>query len=260
MPDRTAVTAVTDGTAEGLLTALYMYYYGNLRPEMVVDGSLPSFQQTLGAEYVFVKTDQISAEKVFNAIESKFSGQTRRCIGLSLLSAAEDKLFDIFRYILLAFKDPKHVDDREQFDFVIRIHKLTRNVGMEAHLLTGFARFKQTSQGVLYAEISPKNNVLSLVMDHFTDRLGNERFVIHDTARGLAGVYDTREYIIAEMPKNLRASFDEDSDEQSWQELWTTFYNTIGIQERKNSKLRRQLSPKYFWKNMTEHQRREHWQ
>jgi probable DNA metabolism protein len=252
-------TVVVDGTTEGLLTAVYKYYYENLRPTMVVDGSLPSFQQSFDTDYIFIETDQQMSGKVFDAMQTKLGFDTRGRIGMAMLNCDPDKMFDIYKYILLAFKDPKNVDVREQLDFVLSVRYLARKVGREAHWLTGFTRFRQTAQGIMYADISPKHNVLSLVCDHFTDRLNNERFIVHDVKRSLAGVYDTNECVIVEMPKNTQTHFDEDADEQSWQELWTMFYNTLGIQERKNSKLRIQMHPKYFWKHMTEHKRREPW-
>ena len=177
MPDGTVVTAVIDGTAEGLFTAVYRYYYGKLRPGYVQDGSLPSFQQAIGADYVFVETDREQAEKVAEAIETKLGGDTQFNISAALSSASPDRFYDVFRYIILAFKEPKNVDAWEQLDYVMSVHKLRRHAAMEAHLLKGFVRFRQTSQGVLYADISPKDNVLWMVCDHFTDRLCNERFV-----------------------------------------------------------------------------------
>jgi len=260
MLDRPDLTAVVDGTTEGLLTAIYLYYYENLRPTLVLDGSLPSFQQTFDTEYLFVETNPTFADKVFRAIETKLSYDTRGRIGMAMLNAEEDKIFDIYKYILLAFKDPQNVDTREQLDFVLNVRRLSRRVGSEAHKLSGFARFRRTAQGIMYSDISPKNNVLQLVCDHFTDRLNGERFIIHDVGRNMAGVYDTNECIIIEMPKDMQAAFQEADDEQDWQERWTMFYNTLGIKERKNSKLRVQMSPKYFWKHMTEHKRRGFWE
>jgi len=253
MADAGKIIAVVDGTYEGLLTTIHDYYYENLRPVMVLDGSLPSFQQELGAEYAFVTRDLDKAQKVQNAIETKLTHETQGVLLLAWQSASIDKTFNIFRYILLAFKDPKGVDSRTQLDFVMNVHHLKRNVGMEAHKLNGFARFRELEDGVLYADISPKNNVLHLVAEHFTDRLMGERFVIHDVSRNLAAMYDTQECVIVEMPAEVKASLVDKHDEKEWQQLWKMFYKTLSIQERANSKLRRQLMPKYFWKHMTEH-------
>ena len=249
-----SVSVVTDGTAEGLLTVVYKYYYEKLRPLDVIDGSSPAFQQAFGVDYLFVETDREMAEKVYGAMEKKLRAETLQNFQRANLSGTGDKHFDLFRYVLLAFKEPDRVDSMARMDFVMSVQKLAQNVGREAHKLTGFLRFRQTSQGILYADVSPKNNVLAILCAHFMDRLGGEAFVIHDLDRGLAGVYHGEECVIVEIPKDLKPIFDDDGQEGIWQELWAIFYNTIGIQERKNSRLRTQLNPKYFWKHQTEHQ------
>jgi len=252
--------AVIDGTFEALLTLIHMYYYEKFRPADVLDGSLPSFQQTLDADYLHIEADHALAETVYKAMRQKLSGDTlHRCVNATL-NYEDDKFFDIFKYIILAFKEPNGVDDREQLDFIRRTRKRAAAVGKEAHKLTGFARFRETSDGILYCDISPKHNTLAMVCDHFTDRLGSEKWIIHDIGRGLAGVYDGDECVITAAPKGAVAVIEENPNEEEWQELWTAFYKTLAIQERRNQKLRTQMSPKYFWKHMTEHQRRKHWE
>ena len=256
MPD-SGVTAVVDGSVEGLLTAIHMYYHANLRPNNLVDGS-KAFQQDILANYLFVKTDYDLAGKVYAAMENKLRRETLERFALATSNSEPDKFYDIFRYILLAFKDPKTVDARLQLDFVMNVQGLARAVGREAHKLNGFVRFRtvvfnDSDQNILFAEISPKHYVLPIVCSHFTDRLISEPFVIYDCIRHMAGIYDTKELSIAELPKDVKPAPKETDDERAWQELWRTFYNALAIKERTNTKLRRNLSPKYYWKHMTEH-------
>lgn len=247
---------VLDGTLESLLTAVYKYYHNKLIPSRILDGSAAALQPSLGEELFYLTTDYEQAKTVFDAIEAKLSADTQRSIFKAIASCENDKLYDIFRYILLAFRDPYHVDEYERFDYVLHVHKLVRNVSSEIHLLKGFTRFKKAASGVLYADISPKHNTLPFVCEHFTDRLSNERWIIHDVQRGIAGFYDTEQCVVAPVPEGFTARFEEDAREQDFQNLWNIFYRTIGIQDRKNSKLRIQLSPKRFWKHMTEHKLR----
>ncbi|MDR1704179.1 MAG: TIGR03915 family putative DNA repair protein [Clostridiales bacterium] len=255
MPDRPVVThsVIIDGSLEGLLTTVYSYYYEKLRPSGMQDGSLPSFQQRLGEEYIYVKTDPERAAKVYEAMEHKFSHDTMSRIHGAAAHIDKNRFYDLFRYILLAFKEPERVDMYEGFDYVLNVHQLAKGVYMEAHLLKGFTRFRKSGEGILYAEIEPKHDGLWFICEHFCDRLGGERWIIHDAGRGKAGVFDCSECVIVPVPQGLKAGFAEDEREREFQKLWTAFYKTIGIQERANSKLRRQNSPKYFWKHMTEH-------
>lgn len=246
--------AVVEGSMEGLLTAVYAYYHENLRPSALYDRDAPAIQETIGQTLIRLETDAEKAARVWEAMEAKFTADTRYNVVRAMASHEKDKLFDVYRYILLAFKVFGKVDAYERFDYVLRVHKLVRNVSSEAHHLKGFTRFKKTLDGVFYAQVSPKNNVLPQLCEHFMDRLGSQPWVIHDMNRGLAGAFDpaTDECVIAEIG-DIKPQFTETADERGYQELWTAFYRTIGIQERKNSKLRRQNSPKYFWKHMTEH-------
>jgi probable DNA metabolism protein len=92
--------------------------------------------------------------------------------------------------------------------------------------------------------------VLGLLAEHFRERFMNHAWVIHDKRRGLAAIYDGNEYIIESAPKEAGVDFTD--EEGLVQELWKSFYTTIGIKERRNDKLRRQLLPLYFRGNMTE--------
>lgn len=246
---------IFDGSFEGLLTVVHKYYYEKLRPCGVYGE--PGFQQTLGAEYVTVDTDAEKAAKVLAAINEKLSWDTQNNIYMALLSWEPDRFYAVFRYIVLAFKYPADVDKYEQLDFVLRVHKLTRHAGHEAQLMKGFTRFRKTAGDIFYADISPKNNLMPVLCQHFQDRLGGQKWVIHDVKRNIAGVYNLSEWVIVETPTNFRPDPADESDGGDYQELWKAFYNTIGIKERVNSKLRRQLMPKYFWEHMTEHKSTE---
>ena len=130
------------------------------------------------------------------------------------------------------------------------MQKLVRYVLSEAHLLTGFCRFKETKSGVYYTSISPVNNSLSILAEHFRERFMNQPWVIHDTSRGLAAVYDCREYIIEQVRSN--AKVDCSKDEELFQELWKAFFSSISIKERENKNLQRNLMPLHFRKHITE--------
>ena len=43
-----------------------------------------------------------------------------------------------------------------------------------------------------------------------------------------------------------------DQAEEEYRRLWKGFYNAIGIQERRNDRLRASLMPRRYWKHLTE--------
>ena len=61
--------------------------------------------------------------------------------------------------------------------------KISKYVSNENHKLKGFLRFQELENHILYAEISPTNNVLELLSIHFKKRLKNEYWIIKDVGR-----------------------------------------------------------------------------
>ena len=51
---------------------------------------------------------------------------------------------------------------------------------------------------------------------------------------------------------NIRKNFVDDDEELFQQELWKSFFKTIGINERKNKKVQINFMPKKYWKYIIE--------
>lgn len=244
------IAAVFDDSYEGLLSVVYAHYYDKLNPVTVVADK--RYQQALDTEYLFIPTEYEKAAKVQNAIRNKISADAEQQLYYTFLADGEERYFDMYRYILLGFKVGADVDRYEQIDYVLRIHKLSKYVGGEAHLLKGFCRFAETEGGVYYAKISPVNNVLPILAEHFIDRLMCQQWLIHDTNRNIAAVYDGHDYLIDDVP--TRAYVRLSDDEKDYQGLWSAFFTSIAVTERKNKKLQRNNLPMRFRKNITEFQ------
>jgi len=249
MPDRRAVGVVFDGGLAGLLTVVHAYYYDKLLPVELHEEA--SFQSSLGTDYVHIATNEAKAETVLEALRKKLSQDSVSNIFNAMLHESDERFMSIFQYIIAGFHYLSALDSYEQLDYVLAMHKMVRHVNSEAHLLKGFVRFTKTPDGVYYADISPKNEVLHVLAAHFAERLGGERWIIHDVRHKLAAVYDTKEWIIMEAP--AQAANPQRDDADGYGALWSAFYDSIMIQERANPKCRRSHMPKYFWKHMTEH-------
>ena len=60
-----------------------------------------------------------------------------------------------------------------------------------------------------------------------------------------------KNYEILEVPADFKVtSFSE--EEKQFQKLWKTFFETIAIDERKNTRLQMQFMPKKYWKDLVE--------
>lgn len=236
-----------DGTFDGFLSVVYAVYYEKLAPASVqIDGTE---QLSLG-DLRHVETDGEKAARVFSAIRKKISPEAAHRVFYACLSGDEGRFLPVLQYIQLGFSVGHMVDSHLHESFVRDVHKFHKNVGREAHLLTGFCRFAETKQGAFYCPVTPKNDVLELLAEHFIERLMNQAWVIHDKRRKKAAIYDGNTYVTVEVPAD--AEFELADGEEETQELWVEFFNALAIRQRKNKKLQRQLLPLYFRGNMTE--------
>lgn len=135
-------------------------------------------------------------------------------------------------------------------DRVLRVNKIYLRVAHEVHIMMGFVRFKLVEGGIYYAPISPDNNIIELLAPHFSERLADQNWIIHDVKRGLAVLYNKKEWIITDFDQDENVCLD--GTEEKYRNLWKEFFNTIGIASRVNPKLHKQLMPRRYWKYMTE--------
>ena len=139
---------------------------------------------------------------------------------------------------------------RRNLNCVRETLKIIKYVKQENHKYKGFTRFKELNGGILYAEIEPNNNIIFLLSKHFKNRLKNEYWIIKDVRRNLFSIYDKNSFKILNdiYLKDINFS----NDEKDTQNMWKTFYNTIGIKERKNDRCRMNFMPKRYWKYILE--------
>jgi len=250
MVDRKQLAVTFDGSFEGFLCVVYAYYYDGIMPLHIQDAD--NYQQALDVEEYYVSTDFDKAMRVQSGIREKISTQAEDHLFYASLTEGNDKFMDMFRYVVLGFKTGSTVDNHLQQDYVLGVHKRARYVAGEAHLLTGFCRFAETKQGVFYGAVTPVNNVLSILAQHFADRMMNQAWIIHDKKRHKAAVYDGNEYIIGDVPQSVQVDFCD--DEKQIQDLWGTFFNAVTIKERINKSLQRNNLPLRYRGNMLEFQ------
>jgi probable DNA metabolism protein len=250
---RTEVSVLFDGSFDGFLNVVYAFYYDKITPIHIQTEEF--YQQTIDSEPFYIATDMKKTARVLEGIKNKISNDAAyRLYNASL--ASDTDYMDMFKYVLLGFKMGEKVDSFLQNDAVRNVHSYARAVGREAHKLSGFCRFAETKQGVYYCVITPINYVLAPLAEHFSDRFMNQNWIIHDKKHGMAAVYNGYEYVIVDAPEH--AQMDLTESEEHIQNLWCTFYETIGIKERMSYKRQRQVLPLYFRGNMTEFIRREY--
>ncbi len=247
-----------EDSLEGIFTAIYNAYEDKNKPENTRISMTDEL--LLFAEYITVKTDWGKALKVMNTLKRRFGEDDYLKICFALSSTDEDKAQAIYRTIaagLVANSGFGHLCDNLADDSVHKVFSLFRAANNEYLHLRGFLRFTELDKGILYAEMNPKNNVLTFLMPHFADRFPMENFVLFDVGRNLFGIHPAGEEWYLMQDDNLVLQKEKmriSEKERLYQELFHHFCHTIAIKERKNLELQRNMLPLRFREYMTEFQ------
>lgn len=245
-----------EDSLEGIFTAIYNIYENrhNL-PDTCI---CLEEEYRLFAEYITVKTDAEKALKVMRTAKERFGEADFYDICLALVSPDSQKAQSVYKTIAygLEAKPAKgHLFDHLTDDHVLRTFKLALSASRELSHLQGFVRFRELENGILYAVISPKNNIITGLMEHFSDRLPSENFAIFDEKRKIYGIHPYRQQWFLATGEELEARFrnvEVSAAEEKYAELFRHFCKTIAIGERKNLKLQRNMLPLRFREFMTE--------
>lgn len=236
-----------DGSWDGLLTAFYHACKAKEKaPVLACEDPGELF-----CDYIRVHADQGIAKEVAAAVVQKISRNVLYRGGLLYLSECADSGSVLYRYFLLGFAMGSKVDWYQSNEYVRRTHEISRKVTGEAHRFMGITRFEQTSIGVLYASVEPRHNIVPVIAPHFLDRLGDEKWIIHDVSRGIAalanekGAYDILPFTVEYRP-------DLCDDELFFRNLWRRYYKKVCITERTNIRLRNRFIPPRYFTHLTE--------
>lgn len=249
MSDGTTLIYMYDGTFEGLMTAVFEAYAHRPMPDTIQNRCC---QQTLGAVYEDIMTDDAKADRVIAGIRRKIGQEDYDKIWTAFLSDDPEKEDAIYQYIRLGIAIGYKIHSRLADDRVLKLTKISRLVGKEAGALIQFIRFSQMEGNIYYGEITPQYPILPMIMPHFAERYHIQPFIIHDKTHHQAGIFDTRQWIIADTDGVQLPEYAP--EEAAYRALWKKFYDTIAIKERINPNLRRGHMPKKYWKNMVEMQ------
>ena len=202
-------------------------------------------------ETLLDNTITLDIEDDENIIKS-FDTEILKTIYYVYLSSNENKELIIFYFILNYYKYGKNVIYFKKLKCVYKATKIAAYVLHENHKLKGFTRFSQLENNILYADISPENNILPILSNHFKKRLKNELWIIHDTKRNILSIYDKKNFYITNDNNFKLLNTNKSDNEITIENMWKTFYKTIGIKERKNDRCRMNFMPKKYWKYMLE--------
>jgi probable DNA metabolism protein len=251
---KTPLTFETDGSFDGLLTALFEAYAATSPPDTIESAGGDQFE--LFERRVTILTDTNKSDRVWKGLKKHIGSKRRKMLFVAYLSGCSGIETMIYQYVFDVIPSRKHPKTKVHLSSHIQIDKLANKVHREAHRMKGFIRFQQTSENHYFALISPRYDVLPLVRRHFESRFADQHWIIYDTLRNYGLCYDrqhTRQlHLDAE---DLEAFCGKDlADEQLCQTLWQQYYAAVNIQQRNNPKLHLRQLPRRFWRYLPEKQ------
>ena len=249
------IVYICENTINGIFSALYDAWKESrdLEVGIALKGQV---EHKLFCEYKNVREDEKKVIAVENLIKKHLGFHAYHDIYHALLSndpykgEAVFKVMQAARQIENSHKVMEHLSNPD----VMKVFELSRKVANEAHLFTGFVRFRELENGILFSEISPNHQILTCISDYFTNRFPLEDWVIYDKTHHLFLVHQKRKTSFLMTGYELDQEFTEkvsDNEEQIVQ-LWKGFFTSISIKERESKNRQRGVLPLRYRTHMTE--------
>lgn len=236
---------VCEDSLEGIFTGIYEAYALREGHEHVHIQIGEEDNYRLFAVSLHILPDTVKTAKVARTLLGRLGESVYHELCRAAASCYPDKGEAVYKAVVdaLSAGSGRRVMENLRNPYVHRTFELARYTANEAHYEKEFIRFQELEQGIFFSRIGPRNNVIPFIMPHFADRLCPENFMIYDENRELFGVHPAKEewYLVSAqgdfMPEKLKWSVRE----EEYQELFKVFHETIGIKERKNERLQRQM-------------------
>lgn len=252
---------VCENSPEGILSGIYEAYHRGISHENTyIETANSSYR--LFASYEQIKTDSAKVQTVLKTLRREFYEEDILWLDYALASEDEERGQAVYRTIATGrYRMHREGHKCGLFDdlknpYVHKAHTLARRTLNELHHLKGFLRFEEMENGVLFARIGPKSNILPFLSIHFTDRFPMENFVILDETRELFSVHPAggNWYLLhnSTLYEEMKETLTTAEREADYQELFRYFCHKIAIKERENKDLQRNMLPLRFRDYMTE--------
>ncbi|MCM1178829.1 MAG: TIGR03915 family putative DNA repair protein [Clostridium sp.] len=240
---------------DGVFTAIYDVWAARLLRDTFFIRTDRHHAIQLFTDYEYIQTDMEKALKVMRSLKKQIGAEVCDWVYHASLSYEEDKVDCIYDFLKLAFRYGRRVTKMHGEDTVCRMYERRRNVTNEAHMFLEFVRFRESKEGILIARIHPKNQVLPLLADHFSDRFPGEDFVILDEnyQMGLFHPKKMQSYL-APLEQDVLEQLWERGQSDQYETLWRTFFQNIAIEARSNYQCQRNMCAIRYRDYMTEFQ------
>lgn len=250
------IILVCEDSNIGIFTGIYEAYERKLNHDTTVLQVGEEQNLRLFAEYIRIMPSEEKSEKVIRTIRRRFGEETLRIIFEALASTDRQKGQAVYQMIVFGLRGQYKgalIDCLSQ-EFIVKVVALSTMVWHEYHHFYGFLRFQELENGILFAKIHPKAELLSFLGDHFSNRFPLENFMIYDEQHDYCLVHGSGQAWFTISGDILRSTAlpGFSTEELQIQELFKYFCHKIAIKERENLSLQQQMLPLRFRPNMVE--------
>ena len=244
----------TDGTFEGLLTAIFEAYVRKSPPDAIESSDRD--QLGLFERRITIATDFGKSDRVWKGLKKHLGSKRRQMLFEAYLSGCSGVETMILGCVWDTIPDVNRPITQTNLTSFIQIENLSRKVRREAHRMKGFIRFQQTAKDHYFALIAPQFDVLSLIRRHFESRFADQRWIIYDRLRNYGLCYDRQQVRELRLNAAELESFGNENiaNEQLCQTLWKRYYEAANIRHRNNPRLHVRQLPRRFWQYLPEKQ------
>lgn len=247
---------VCNDTVTGIYSAIYDAWKLNLEADQVGIALRNSMEQELFCDYLEVEESERKAIAVENLIKKHLGYEAYWDLYHAILSEDEDKGDAVLGTMLEAKRIPnsKKIMNHLSHPKVQRVFELSRKVSNEAHFFKELVRFQELSSGILFSKINPKNQVLTCIADHFSNRLPLENWLIYDEKHHMILLHRVHMHWVLVIGEDIDVDQVRSVSEAElqYEKLWKGFVESVAIQERENQNLQRQHLPLRYRANVVE--------
>ena len=223
------IVFLCEDSPEGIFSGVSQAWESGLNGRQLRLELEKGYNYDLFSEYREVRCDFARAERAADQICREISEQSYAWAYRAALARDQEKADAVYRFLEFGFLFRGRVTDSLQFPEVQAVFRRNRAVANEAHLLMEFLRFSELPSGVLFAPVRPEHDVISLMMPHFSDRMGIETFILYDEGRKKAGVHIPGKgwYMVQGAEAAGLADMAEKTDQGEYAVLWKTFLKRL---------------------------------
>lgn len=243
----------------GIFSAIYDAWKTKLREDQLGIALKGAIDQEMFCEYIEVEESRKKAIAVENLIKKYLGSYAYWNIYHAVLSNDREKGNAILGAMLESrqIPDSRRIMEHLSHPKVNKVFELSRKVSNEAHYYQEIVRFAELKNGVLFAEIEPRNQILSCLGDHFTNRFPLENWMIYDKVHRMFLVHEkSKRWILAQDEDlNVDAIKWFSATEALYVKLWKGFFESISIKERESYERQRQHLPLRYRTHVIEFQK-----